>query len=175
VPLLRIHQAIYASIFFTRRGLTDTIYRFDAPDGEFGVLYVSQHFEVCMAETIIRNRFNSAAPVLSEEYIASRNIATLTALDQDELTLVDLREPLWPIGGSLEISSTSDYSGPNAWSKALHDLPDEYDGICFPSRYSNMASIVLFDRVNVDEVATSPLRSDPRLSDFLKKYDIKLC
>lgn len=95
--------------------------------------------------------------------------------DQDELILVDLRQPLWPIGGSLEIASTSDYAGPNAWSKAFHDLPEEYDGICFPSRYSNMESIVLFDRVNVDEVKTSPLLSDPRLESLLTKYKVKLC
>jgi hypothetical protein len=172
--LLRIHQTVRESVFFTRRGLNDAVYRFDAPDDEYGVLYVSEFFDVCMAETVIRNRFNLANPVLSKSFIESRSIATLNVPDQDKLTLVDLRAPLWPIGGSLEISSTSDYAGPNAWSEAFHDLPADYDGICFPSRYSNEASIVLFDRVNVMQQSTQTLVSDVRLVPFLTKYGVRL-
>lgn len=44
----------------------------------------------------------------------------------------------------------------------------------FPSRYSGLDSIVLFDRVNVTQISTHPLISDHRLEPFLTKNGVKL-
>lgn len=44
------------------------MYRFDAPNDEFGVLYASASFEVCMAEAVIRDKFiGSTLPLLLDE------------------------------------------------------------------------------------------------------------
>lgn len=148
------------------------MYRFDAPNDEYGVLYASPEFDVCMAETLIRNRFESGQLLLDQADITSRSISTLGLSSRTDLTLVDLTMPLFPLGGNAAIASVSDYTAPNGWSKAFYDHPAEYDGLYFYSRYSNMPSVALFDRVDVTVEATTPLLSDHRLSDFLDRYDI---
>lgn len=66
--LYRIHRTAHAALFFTRRSKTTEVYRFDAPNDEFGVLYASASFEVCMAEAVIRDKFiGSTLPLLLDE------------------------------------------------------------------------------------------------------------
>jgi hypothetical protein len=171
-PLLRVHRTEFTPLFFNRRSRSSTVYRFDAPDDEYGVLYASAEFDVCMAETLIRNRFESGPLLLDHEEISSRSISALGLSSRTDLTLVDLTMPLFPVGGNAEIASTSDYTVPNRWSKAFYDHPAEYDGLYFYSRYTNMPSVALFDRVDVTVERTTALLSDPRLSDFLDRYEI---
>jgi hypothetical protein len=125
-----------------------------------------------MAETLIRNRFESGPLILDKIEITSRSISMLGLASRTDLTLVDLTAPLFALGGSAAIASVSDYTAPNSWSKAFYDHPAEYDGLYFYSRYSNMPSVALFDRVDATVEGTTTLLSDPRLSDFLERYDI---
>ncbi|HEY3597967.1 MAG TPA: RES domain-containing protein [Paraburkholderia sp.] len=79
--LYRVHRRIHDPVYYNRRSTSSVIYRFDAPDDEFGVLYASTSFDVCMAETIMRGRYQglhaTAAHVVDERDIAERCIATL--------------------------------------------------------------------------------------------------
>jgi hypothetical protein len=173
-PLLRIHRSRYSPLFFNRRSLSPIAYRFDAPSDEYGVLYASPEFDVCMAETLVRDAFQTGPLVLDEFEIADRSISTLGVAGRTDLTLVDLTAPLFPIGGSSAISAVSDYFAPNRWSKAFYDHPEEYDGLYFLSRFSNMPSVALFDRVEATLGETMRLSADPRLPAFLDRYQIAL-
>jgi hypothetical protein len=150
------------------------VYRFDAPADEYGVLYASPEFDACLAETVIRDRFQTGPLVIDEAEITDRSISTLGLVGRSDLLLADLTAPLFTIGGSAAIASVSDYEIPNQWSKAFYDHPDGYDGIYFLSRYSNMPSIALFDRVDVSVEQTTKLEVDSRLPAFLDKYQIAI-
>lgn len=172
--LYRVHQTRYSARFFTRRGLNDQVYRFDDPKGEYGVLYASPAFEACVAETVIRDQFQTGALEIEEEELAAKSISRIGVADRAELTLVDLTAPLFAIGGSTEIASVGDYATTNAWSRAFYELPASYDGLYYPSRYSNLPSVALFDRVDALVLATIPLMSDVRLGPFLDDNGILL-
>jgi len=171
-PLLRVHRNHFSPLFFNRRSRSSTVYRFDAPADEYGVLYASPEFDACLAETLIRDRFATGPLVIDEAEITECSISTLGVAGKPDLLLADLTAPLFPIGGSAAIASVSNYQAPNRWSKALYDHPKMYDGLYFLSRYSNMPSVALFDRVEVTVEQTIRLTADPRLPTFLERYDI---
>jgi hypothetical protein len=172
--LYRIHQTRYSARFFTRRGLNNQVYRFDDPIGEYGVLYASPSFEACVAETIFRSRFQTGPLLIETDELTGRSISRIGVADRSKLTLANLTVPLFPIGGSNEISSAGDYAATNAWSRAFYEHPSKYDGLYYPSRYSNLPSIALFDRVDAMILGTIPLTSDVRLAELLDKYQIAL-
>jgi hypothetical protein len=171
-PMLRVHRTKFSPLFFNRRSRSDTVFRFDAPQDEYGVLYGSPEFDACLAETLFRDRFATGPLVIDEIEITDRSISTLGLAGRSDLLLADLTAPLFTIGGSAAIASVSDYEIPNLWSKAFHDHPKKYDGIYFLSRYSNMPSVALFDHVDMTVERTVPLLADYRLPSFLDRYDI---
>lgn len=173
-PLLRIHRSKFSPLYYNRRSSSKTVYRFDAPADEYGVLYASPEFDVCMAETLVRDAFQTGPLVLDESEIAERSISTLGIAGRTDLMLVDLTAPLFPIGGTSVISACTDYFAPNHWSKGFFDHPKEYDGLYFLSRFSNLPSVALFDRVETTVDETIKLLADPRLPDFLDRYNIAL-
>lgn len=171
-PLLRIHPTIYSPVHFNRPIITKKQYRFDAPNNEYGALYASPEFDVCVAETLIRDQLLTWPFVIDESQINGRSISTLGLTNGPELRLVDLTAPLFPIGGTTEITSVSAYDVPNQWGKAFYEHPKNYDGLYFRSRFSSLPSIALFDRVDVTVEGTMALAADPRLEEFLNRYEI---
>jgi hypothetical protein len=171
-PLLRIHPTIYSALHFNRPVITGKSYRFDAPNNEYGALYASPEFDVCVAETLIRDQLLTWPFVIDESQITGRSISTLGLASGPELFLVDLTAALFPIDGTTAITSIPTYEIPNQWGKAFYEHPKEYDGLYFRSRFSNMPSIVLFDRVHVTVEETVALAADPRMEEFLNRYEI---
>lgn len=78
-PLWRIHRAAFGPIFFNRRSAGGSNYRFDAAGDEFGVLYASPSFAGCMAEAVIRERFQGQRLplILDEAELTSRCVTRL--------------------------------------------------------------------------------------------------
>lgn len=76
-PMLRVHQNRFSPLFFNRRSRSSNVYRFDAPNDEYGVLYASPEFDACMAETVIRDRFQTSPLIIDEFEITDRSISTL--------------------------------------------------------------------------------------------------
>jgi hypothetical protein len=97
--LYRVHRRIHHPIYYNRRSTSSVTYRFDAPNDEFGVLYASTSFDVCMAQTIMRDRFQglrtNAAHVVDERDLYERCVATLGFDEARNLRLADLSMPLW--------------------------------------------------------------------------------
>jgi hypothetical protein len=96
--------------------------RFDAPDGEFGVLYASEGFNGAFIES-----FGDAPHVLSVNSLAVRGIAHVQTLRT--LHLVDLAGPgLSQLALDARISA-EDHALPQQWSQALWVHPQHVDGL----------------------------------------------
>lgn len=176
--LFRIHRRSYDPVFYNRRSASSVVYRFDAPNDEYGVLYASPSFEVCMAETIMRDRyegFDAGLPhLIDEKDITSRSVTVLGLEDARTLRLADLTQPLWTLGFDASVLSVSDYAAPNLWSVAIHENQLNLDGIYFRSRYANDVSVAIFsDRATlVPRAESTPLHQHRGLGDFLDRYNI---
>jgi hypothetical protein len=71
---VRIHQCRYSALYFGKAGL----YRFDAPQHEYGVLYMAEHIAGAFVETFgdewdVQARYN----VMPAARLASRCVSTL--------------------------------------------------------------------------------------------------
>lgn len=175
--VMRIHRSAYSPIFYNRRSKSSTVFRFDAPDDEYGVLYASESFTACMAETLIREKFEgqSAPLYLSESELAKRSVSLLGQDVPRLLQLADLTQPLFHLGFTAQVLADPDYVASNAWSLAIFDHPQRLDGIYFRSRYANAPSIALFDRCPVVQRGDAiPLLASPQLGPFLDTYQIGL-
>ncbi|SPS02527.1 RES family NAD+ phosphorylase [Cupriavidus taiwanensis] len=131
VALWRIHRAHLDPIYYNRRAPGVIQYRFDAAGGEFGVLYAASSFAACMAEAVIRERFQGLRLplLLDEDELSSRCICRLAVDDRRPLVLADLTGPLTALGMDARVFSVTDYLGPNLWSSALHAAFPWIDGL----------------------------------------------
>lgn len=177
-PLLRIHWRHRGPVYYNRQSTSSTVFRFDAPNNEYGVLYAASTFEACMAETLMRGRFrgvDAGMPhVIDEKAITDRCVAVLEMENARPLRLADLTQPLWQLGFDTQVLSTPNYFAPNRWSAALHDNEASVDGIYFHSRFANSVSVALFsDRaILVQKGNTVPLNEHSALPAFLDRFSI---
>ncbi|AOY97839.1 hypothetical protein BKK79_37825 (plasmid) [Cupriavidus sp. USMAA2-4] len=175
--LWRIHRSTFGPIHYNRTSTGGTPYRFDAPDDQFGVLYASPSFEACMAEAVIRDRFQgkSCPLLLDEDELNRRCISDLGTTLGRPLRLADLTRPHFHLGMDNRVLSTTahNYRGPNLWSVAIHDAYPNIDGIYFTSRFANEASVAIFDRAPlIARGDPIPLVKFHQLRGFLAKYDV---
>lgn len=133
----RLYRNNYDALHFgmTRRS------RFDAPNGEFGVLYVARQIAGAFIETLVRDGIRE----LSEERIESYQITGITV--SRGLKLVDLAgKGLVRIGVDARLN-TGDYRIAQRWSLAFFAHPDKPDGILYPSRHDPKQHLAaLYDR-----------------------------
>lgn len=114
-------------------------YRFDAPDGSYGVMYAALDFATCFAEALLRDSLlGDPKPTLFENDLAQLVVATLGPVRR-RLRLARLLGPMPNLGIDGQISTHHDYRVTQAWSKALHDHPASVDGLLFASRMNSPA------------------------------------
>lgn len=142
-----IHRSIYGPIHYNRRSNGGSPYRFDALNDEFG-LYASPSFAGCMAEAVLRDRFQgqSLPLLLDEEELTQRSVSDLGTTLGRPLRLADLTQSHFHLGMDNRVLSTADYRGPNLWSRAIHASFPDLDGLYFTSRFANEPSVAIFDR-----------------------------
>lgn len=169
----RVYRCAYGPLYF---GRTIT-YRFDAPSGEFGVLYMAQGHEGAFIETL--------GDVV-------RTVAVRTTLQRDDLErrcwaivratrplrLVDLTgRGLAQIGADQRLCS-GDYDVSRRWAKAIYEHPRCPDGIYYRARHDpSQRSVALFDRAEPDVVARPDgtlLTDAALLARLLNRYRIDL-
>jgi len=178
--VLRIHRTARHPIHYNRRSTSSVVFRFDAPDDRFGVLYAAPSFDVCMAETIMRGRYQGRdvrmPHVIAENEITERSVAHLGFEEARVLRLADLTQPLWNLGFDGRVVTVNDYTAPNLWGAAIHDNPGQFDGIYFVSRFANQPSMAFFsDRAALVRRGDSiPLVAHPALAPFLDRFNIGL-
>jgi hypothetical protein len=147
---------------FTTITITTTLYRFyrrgiepihfdrsregrlNSPNASFGVLYAAQQRRGAFAETFLREPGHT---LLAEDFIRQRGLVSLRSTRA--LRMANLHGAgLAVLGATAEItSSPQPYDVPQAWSAALQDHPDEFDGIAYRARHDNdEICYALFDR-----------------------------
>lgn len=162
-----IHRSEYAPLHFGRAGGN----RFDAPAGEYGVLYVGSDAHCAFIET-----FGHATGV---------QFVTMTALQARDLALIAPRRPLRLVDltgpglahlGADERLCTGEYTVAQRWSLALRRHPDRPDGLYYRSRHDpSRTCAALFDHL-ADALTVLPLGSlaaraqKRRLAEILDTY-----
>ena len=135
--LWRIHRAVHEPLFFGKGAKN----RFDAPEGEFGVLYAGMDAHCAFIETF---GHSTGIRVVTAAELDVRELSLLRA--SRSLRLVDLRaEGLARMGADAELTSGPDY--PLA----------QPDGLIYLARHDpSRSSVALFERV-------APLLTSERL------------
>ena len=138
----RIHRTDREAVFFGPASGEPARYRFDAPGGEYRVLYVGQSLSAAFVETLLRN---PRIPFVERGALEARSVAVLT--NQQTLKFVDLRGGgLSQIGADNRLT-TGSYEAAGRWSVALWRHKDRPDGILYRSRHDpNHICAAIFDR-----------------------------
>jgi hypothetical protein len=157
----RIHAGGSRALYFGRERKS----RFDAPAGEYGVLYVGEDAHTAFVET-----FGRETGIDAVTRSALRRAALSTMASRRPLRLIDLAAT----GGLARIGAdgrlcTGDHAISRRWSKALYVHPSKPDGILYPARHDLARwAVALFDRARRDLVVESTtLLSDPKLARLL--------
>jgi hypothetical protein len=149
--------------------------RFDAPNQEYGVLYVSRDVFGAFIETF---GHATGSNVVTMAELLRRGLARIEA--GRPLRLVDLTGP-----GLARLSadgrlSTGDLDIAQRWSLALYNHPDQPDGICYRARHDpSRLAAALFERPDT-AFQTVPLgslaapRNRRRLRRLLDTYQFGL-
>ena len=175
--LLRLAWADPASHLPFRR---DARYRFDSPDGRFGVVYAAFDLDTAFVETLLRDKpASDAGPGVMLDYRDVRDRCVVT-LDTDgtarPLHLVRLYgDGLAALGTDTGIFSVDDYDTTRTWAASLHAHPARPDGIVYLSRFlAPRRSVVLFDQssdaLRIGKV--SPLLRHRELPRLLDRFHI---
>ncbi len=166
-PLFRVHARARGAVFYNPANIA----RFNAPEGEYGVMYASESEEGAFAETFVRHR--TRPPVVDWTMLSQYSLSRFAW--SRPLTLVDFAgRALTPLGLDARICSGDFYPLCQRWSRWIHDHPDMVDGIIYPARNApHVRSVALFERVGAPEqnalVATSLTDSgfSAKLGDLL--------
>lgn len=180
--LLRLFSLGRNPIYFRTPKRGQLAYRFDAPGGEYGVMYCAFSLDVCFAETLLRTRSYTRPAdrptLIDESELRSKGIAQLGTTTNRALILADLA------GSSLvrmhcdgSISTVPRYTVPRQWALALWKHPKRVDGIRYVSRFINSQyAVALFDRVadGLSVAATLPLIEHPDLPRVLDEFNVAI-
>ena len=119
-PWVRLHRIVFPALHFGVSGRS----RFDAPGGQFGVMYVADTLDSAFIETFDRepSKLDRYLNVVAWSEIEARGVASVEALT--DLRLVDITGPgVRHIGADGRLGSTDDYALTQRWSLALYDHP----------------------------------------------------
>ena len=138
-PWLRVHRADRAALHLGRSGLS----RFDAPAGEYGVLYAACDAHGAFVETFGRS---GGDRLVTTGILRDRALARIEA--SRSLRVVDLAgSGLARLGADARLT-TGDYRIAQRWALALWRHPDQPDGLYYRCRHDpSRCAVALFDRV----------------------------
>lgn len=169
--LFRCHQTRHRPIHFGR----DPIHRFDAPNGEFGVCYLSRSPAGAFAETFLR----SARGQLIERGDLDKHALSVLQVTR-ALTLVQCYgSGLRRNGIDARISSNTDYPAHRAFSHACHEHPKQPDGLIYRARFDDdQYSVAQFERASkAVSIKSDPVRwiaTGAVIEEILDRYQIAI-
>ena len=135
----RVHQLANDPLYFGRTGRN----RFDAPAGEYGVLYAGDGPHCAFIETF--GHLNGTQIVARAE-LAARGLARVDC--HRALRLIDLAGPaLSGLLADARLTMGDDYRLAQRWALALYQHPTESDGLVYRSRHDpSRLCLALYDR-----------------------------
>jgi hypothetical protein len=177
---IRSHRTGYGPLFFGSTGQG----RFDAPAGEYGILYVGSDAFAAFVETIGHvdaSRHRPGWKIVTRATLAERVLAHV--IPRRPLRLVDLHGPgLARIGADSRLTSdTGDrYAIPQRWALALNRHPSQPDGLLYRPRHdpSRLAAGIFdraadaFDAIGFGSLADSA--NAGLLNEILEAYGFEL-
>jgi RES domain len=132
---------------------TSARYRFDAPAGQFGVLYAAFDLATAFSETVLRTAPQLAPagqePLLTYEELSKRRVVQLAPVAGGEpLRMIKLYDAgLAAAQTDNRIATDDDYGTTRLWAQSFWSHPIKADGIVYLSRFMGARrSVVLFDR-----------------------------
>lgn len=147
--------------------------RWDAPNGEYGVLYIAQDPECAFMESIGRAILKTR--LVTESVLSLCGLSELT-LNRD-LRVIDLAASagLTRVGAEGSISNGLGYRTAQAWSLAFHSHPAAPGGILYRSRHDPARqAVALFDRcqdaVQIVGMSQTWIRQPALLGRILDHY-----
>ncbi len=174
--LHRAHGAGAGAIFFGPGEGKAPRYRFDSPDGSYGVCYLGLSEEAAFAEGVLHQPLPRR--VFSEASLAARAIATVRI--EENIRAVRLYGRfLIGNGADASVVHGDDYQGVSQpWSRAIHEHHGRVDGILYTARHDDsVQALALFERAahKISAGASHPLSgSDLRTLRLLDRYGIGL-
>lgn len=167
----RLHRAEHAPVYFGRSGRS----RFDAPNAEFGVLYLGDSPHCCFIETYGRVA-GSEARIVTRSDLSVRRLAVVAF--HRALRVVDLTASGLAKLGADNRLCTGDYGVAGRWTLALWSHPNAPDGLLYRSRHDpSRMCLALFDRAADAVIVTSDTdlldsSLEPTLAEALDSYGI---
>ena len=168
----RSHPAGKEPLYFGRSGRN----RFDAPEGEFGTLYVGQDEHCVFVETF--GHKTGAADFVTVAALRNRELSriepkrSLRLVDLTGSGLARIRSDARLTTGSIAVSQR--------WALAFRDHPDRPDGIYYRSRHDpDRFCAALFDRTfgileSTSLGAFADASNRDLLADILNTYELGL-
>jgi len=164
--IVRVHQTIHGAAFFGPAPGLPPQNRFDAPGGEFRVLYGATELHGAFVETVLRR----PGRILRRAIVDERSWSRLQT--QRDLQLVKLFDEglQWHGLDAGEIAA-DDYGATRALALDLFGAFPNVDGLAYRSRYDNgQICFALFDRCDPRDLThlhTQALGDVPRVVDQL--------
>lgn len=170
-PVFRVHRTDLGAIHFGSTGDN----RFDAPNAEYGVLYVALDLEGAFIEGLIRDvGAGQVSRLVSMSFLESRGVARLTF--PRELKLVNLTGAnLAQIGADMRLCCGEAYAVAQEWALEIWHNQNGYDGILFPSRHDGSRQCAaIFDRAPMPQENPLGAFTDdrPLLARLLNLYGV---
>lgn len=167
--IVRVHREAHGAIFFGPAAGVAPQGRFDAPSGQFRLLYAAQRLEGAFVETVLRRPANR---IVRRAFVEQRMWTPLRL--QRQIVLAKLMdEGLLFHGVDASISAGADYAPSRALALALHEDYRDLDGLAYRSRHNNgEVCYALFDRVLSGDLLTLPghrFEDDPDRTDQLMR------
>ncbi|MDK2747258.1 MAG: RES family NAD+ phosphorylase [Brevundimonas sp.] len=142
----RFHNAAFGPTYYDKSDAG----RLNAPAGEYGVLYVAEKIDGAFAESFLRT---PGATLLAQSFIDAKAYARLAWTRPLKLAQM-YGQGLALLGATAEIThGSTPYDASYEWSKAVHDHPEQPDGIAYRSRHDDdQLCYAVFDRAASDGV-----------------------
>jgi hypothetical protein len=140
--LFRVSRHATGEPYFGRSGAN----RFDDPARGYGTCYCGFDLQTAIAETVLHDlQPTGAIYAVSQADFESRYLVRFTGTELKMVVFHGVAAKT--LAGDGTISTVMPYGLPQQWSEAIHDHPDQFDGILYMSRQVNdRKAAVVFDR-----------------------------
>lgn len=151
--IVRIHRKGQGAVFFGPSAGKPPQNRFDAPAGEYGVLYAAQRLEGAFVETLLRR---PVGRIVRRDFIEERQWTPIR-LERPLILAKIMDEGLLFHGVDASVSASDDYGPSRALALDLYKDFPSLEGLAYRSRHNNgEICYALFDRVPSSDMVELP-------------------
>ena len=162
--ITRVHWSDKGAVFFGPPAGLPPANRFDAPSGQFRIMYCSEELPGAFVETVLRR----PGRIIRREEVERRAVSLLVPRRPLVLARIMDEGLQWHGVHAGEIS-IDDYAPSRALALDLHTTFPTLDGLAYRSRYDNgQVCFALFDRVRPTDLivsGTTEFGGDPVTAD----------